>query len=282
MDICKKIYETIEVDSWQENDAIASLFLKEFVNSIDETFVFSKDKTPIAHLENLQLQYIYNSKHINLFFSLLAKYGYNMKRELISAIFELGNLVDPCQNKTMIELFLTSPVIQDISFNGKNKFKILSEQYGEFEFELASYYFRNSEPLIEYMQNNKLPYHCHENSYFISKTLKDLYSITSLCQSYFTKSYYHSYTYDEKRDIIIDLTSNSIIPKEQYDKLHQPREISVILNKEVEKELALVESKIVENFAFCQLLKIALYKQYLNSIGYQGELKQAPYTRKLT
>lgn len=64
--------------------------------------------------------------------------------------------------------------------------------------------------------------------------------------------------------------------KEQYEQIFQPEEVSVILNSQVDKELALTSEKTEQYFARSGLLKIALYKEYLQSIGYEGSLEDAP------
>ena len=64
--------------------------------------------------------------------------------------------------------------------------------------------------------------------------------------------------------------------KDKYYQLFQPQDISIIHNSSVQKELSLTRSKTQQPFDRCELLQIALYKQYLNSIGYEGSLDNAP------
>ena len=109
----------------------------------------------------------------------------------------------------------------------------------------------------------------------------ELYSITSQCRYYFKGFYYHSYTYNQTESAIIDLCYNSIIDKNQYYNIFEPQNISVILNSNVDKELDIINSKTNPESNIYHLLKIALYKEYLQNIRYQGSLEDAPIIKKL-
>lgn len=72
---------------------------------------------------------------------------------------------------------------------------------------------------------------------------------------------------------------NSIIDKDEYYNIFEPKELSIIQNRKVEEELRITNEKTNQNRDRCQLLKITLYKQYLESIGYEGRLEDAPSTK---
>ena len=72
---------------------------------------------------------------------------------------------------------------------------------------------------------------------------------------------------------------NSIIDKDEYYNIFEPRELSIIQNRKVKEELTITNEKTNQNRDRCQLLKITLYKQYLESIGYEGRLEEAPSTK---
>lgn len=76
------------------------------------------------------------------------------------------------------------------------------------------------------------------------------------------------------------MCNNSIINREQYYKIFEPNELSVILNSNILAELKVTISKTGQPTNRCKLLQIALYKQYLKSIGYQGSLEDAPVITK--
>ena len=64
--------------------------------------------------------------------------------------------------------------------------------------------------------------------------------------------------------------------KSTYDDILEPQELSVIENKEVRSKVRIVDEKICPSVNFAELLIVALYQQYLNSIGYKGSLAEAP------
>lgn len=261
--------------------SISDKVLSEFLNGIDITINFKGEMTPEDKLINLLQQYIYGSEYVDYFFKILAKYDYNMKCEIRDAMFNLGNLKNPNKNEKTIKKLLNSPCIDDISFNGKNEFTISSEQYGNFTFELASYYFRENKRVARYIRRAELPQYCHHHTYFMSKLFPDFYAITSLCGHYFDgTTFYHSYTYDKATNTIIDLSANAVVDKDSYYNILQPKEISCILNSEVIRELILTTLKTSQPLNWYAMLKIALYKEYLSSINYQGNLKDAPSLRR--
>lgn len=281
MDICTEILNSFEINNEELNIEIFDLVLKEFLKKSKHKFEFIDCENSMVKVLGIKEDYVYNSKHIKLFFKILKKYKYNMKNEIQDAIRNLGSLQDPNKNAEIINKLIKSPVIQDVSFNGRNEFSISSKQYGDFVFELASLHFKNNVEMMDYMKNNPLSNHCHMHAYFMSQLFKDFYAVTSLCKYYFKGVYYHSYTFDKDSNSIIDLCYNAIIDKGTYYRLFEPEDISVILNSKVKEELALTCKKTKQCFDRCYLLKIALYKQYLTSIGYEGDLENAPNISKI-
>lgn len=280
MGVCDKILQFNQTDNCFKNDDISDLVLRDFMDNVNDVFNFEAHDCSTSKLITLKEDYIYKSDCVKLFFDILKKYNYNMKQEIKDAIFKLGRLDDPNKNSELIKEILCSPIIQDISYNGKNEFIITSEEYGKFSFELASHYFRKNEKMNNYIKNNQLARGCHNHAYFMSTVFPDYYAITALCKYYFEGSYYHSYTYDKDSSLIIDLCYNAIISMNSYYELFEPKDISVILNCDVEKELALTNLKTDQYRDRCHLLKIALYKQYLDSINYHDDLEKAPSIKK--
>ncbi len=274
MDECEVILQKNELSVYEENSKIFDKFLNEFMSTIGINFTFAASD-PQSKVLDLKEQYIYTSKHCELFFQLLEKYGYNMIQEIKDAFFNLNRLENPADNSEMIRKFLNSPVIQDISFDNRG-FTITSEQYGKFTSEMASYVFRKNKEVLRYIDKEAIPQECHTHTYCMSSLLDDFYAITSMCKRYFKGSYYHSYTYDSEENKIIDLCSKMVMDKDMYYRLFQPQEVSVILNSNVDEELNQVKSKLEWFYGRYPLLKIALYKQYLESIGYIGNLKDGP------
>ena len=211
------------------------LVIKKLQNIIHDPKIMNDNLAPYEKAKMLQYKYGYTPQYSEIFFKTLQENGYNMRAEIQDAMFILGNLPNPNHNKEEIKKLINSKVIEDISFNGKNIFTIVSKEYGKLEFELASYFFRENEKMMSYMDITKLPCHCHNHAYYMSKIFPDLYSITSICQADFLNTYYyHTYTYGREENHIIDLCYNSIIEKNQYYNIFEPWEISVIKNSTIQ------------------------------------------------
>ncbi len=272
LDSCSKIFYDTETDL---DEKIFHTVLKEFLEATDLDCKFENNMTFIQKVKTIQNNLMRNLEYeyINLLSEILTKYGYNMKYEIKDAIFDLSNLEKPSKNKSAIKSILTSPIIQDVSFDGKRKFIISSSKYGDFTFELASHYFKRNKKISTYIRKNELPGYCHQHAYFLAKVFPDFYAITSLCSYYFKDIYYHSYTYDTYNNSIIDLCYNSIMSKEKYYSLFEAKDISVILNKDIDEELLIAERNTNQPKARYELLKIALYKQYLEKIESEQKTK---------
>lgn len=125
---------------------------------------------------------------------------------------------------------------------------------------------------------------CHTNTGYVASVVPEFYSVTSLCKCYFDEKFYHSYTHNKETKQIIDLCSNAVIDEDAYYQLYQPQELSVVLNKKLDEEYYLVnylKTTPTNPKEINRVLKIALYKQYLNGIGYHGELQNAPVIRRV-
>jgi len=279
MDICKGIFEKCETALAKKDEQLYSLVLEEFLKLASPSVDFGYLQTAGEKVRYLQSHYVYNSPYCKEFFDILKKHGYYISEEIKDAIFYLGHLERHNNNKDLITKLLNSPVIDDITFNGKNKFTITSEELGEYSFYVASLYFKNNPIMKEYIRTHELPNKCHQHVYFMSNAIGNTAAVTSICPVYFVGKYYHSYTWDQKNNFIIDLCSNAIMEKNDYYRLFEPEELSVILSQNIEDELAYTNLKSSQPLSRHHLLKIALYKQYLQSIGYSGSLEKAPYVR---
>lgn len=251
--------------------------LNYFYNLTKFSFELSEYNSNRVKIEALKFLYVYTSKHLDLFFNILKTYNYSMKTEISGAILILSQLVDFDKNKNAIKKLLKSPFIQDISFDKNHRFTIYSEEYGKFIFQIASYYFRNNPDMKLYMQNNQLHHLCHQHTYYISQLFESFYSITAFCEAGISgDTFLHSYTYNEKENIIIDLSHNAIFDTETFYSIYTPMEISRTLNKNIDKELKITLENTVQPEDICELFSIALYKYYLKNIGYEGPFEKAP------
>ena len=137
-DTCEHILQKNEFRNIEYNESVFGLVLQEFLKASQLDFNFNNlDGVESSKVLAIKEQYIYTSKYVELFFKILELYGYNMRQEIKDALFRLCHLENPRKNKEEIKTSLKSPVIQDISFNGEDKFTIFSEKYGEYVAKLA-------------------------------------------------------------------------------------------------------------------------------------------------
>jgi hypothetical protein len=259
----KYLKENMHLKSEAQSVVINSLF--------DNTY--NKDITFTEFIDS----YIYETEICKQAFEILKAHGYDMKWEIIHAIKTLGSLEDFNENSKAIKKLITSPVIKDILFDGK-KFTIAST-YGKIPFVPTKIYFKDNEKVTKYIEKETLNKRCHAHAYRFSLFFPDYTSITSLCSYDFIGKCYHSYTFNEEEKMIIDLCNNCVIPKYIYDLIIGAEEISIIKNSDVPNELRITNKKSGINIKDYNLLKIALYKEYLESINYNGSLTKAPYAK---
>lgn len=270
------MYNKLESENISNNEVIFETILDIYTQTIKKDFIFKGCNNAIDKVLSLKHSYVYDSPYCDIFFDLLKLYGYNFKQEIKDAIDNLGRLENPNDNKAIIESLLKSPVIQDISFNGRDKFTIYSEQFGTTYFTLASHYFNYVEKIKEYIKHEQLNARCHHHTLFLADILPDFYAITALCKYYFYGNYYHSFTYNPDENVIIDLCVNAVLDKDRYYYLYEAKDIVKTKNSDFSDIMRLVDQKSLHLEDYIAPLRLALYKQYLDYIGYNGSLKEAP------
>jgi len=258
-----KILENIEYKCIEDNEEIARLVITETLREMNINIKFLEDDFFIQRLNKLKREYIYESENIDVFFEILEKYGYNSKHEIIGAINRLGNLPDPKKNSELIHKLINSPYIDDITFDGREQFKISSSWFGDINFKLASARYKHNKEMVKYIKNNPLPGRCHNHTLFIRAIFPSYYAVTALCPAPFRGKYYHSFSYDSNNKNVIDLCSNAVVSEQQYKFIFEPSLVSVILNSQISEELRITKEKTNQPIERQALLKIALYKQLL-------------------
>lgn len=203
----------------------------------------------------------YDKDYSRKVFSLLAKHGYRMNREITDAMGSLGRLENPNQNKEVIKDFLLTPLIDDISFNGKDTFTIISEKLGNLTFRLANKYFQNNPKIVDYIKKKKLDACCHNHTEFLAETLPEFYSITSLCDYYFKGSFYHSYSYNKQENVAIDLCCNAVLNIGDLNHFYGAKEIMRIPNKELDLFYQETLKNTKQPEKRYKIIKMALYEQ---------------------
>lgn len=262
------------IKSCIDNNAVAASVIKDFENLLSKKFNIIhnylaqnqeiKLTQQISELMTLRDEFVYTSIYVDAFFSILERYNYHMKSEIKNAIEILAGLGEPYHNKDAIIKLLASPAIDDISFNGVDRFTILSNMYGSFSFFLATSYFKDNSNVLDYLSKANLKCHCHQNTEKLSRIFPEYRSITSLCPTYFTSHYYHSYSYNPDDLKVIDLCSKSVMDTEDYNRLFEPREISVITNRDIEDYYKEVLKYSNQPSQRNMIFKIALYNHLKN------------------
>lgn len=257
MDPYELLIET-EEKGREENELIYKKVYEELMNIIN--IQFRTNYTKYADIvRDIKDRYIYTSKYNELFFNILEKYNYHMEHEILDALYDIVHEDNNKNKSKIIKKYLLSPIINDISLEDNSTIKIYST-LGDYNFILANKYFKDNKKIIKLLNNGIIKNRCHDNTLFLSSIFKDYYSITSKCRSYFTGRYYHSYTYDEESDLIIDLCRKSLIKKEDFDRLYEPIEISKTKNSKVLSEIKKIDKEIYL-YDICMILRIALYNE---------------------
>lgn len=273
----KQFYDYYETQVYEDNEQVFGLIMQELVKIIPN--LESKYAEDVTQYSDKVLifknHFVYKTDLCEFFFDLLRKHNYNFYHEIKDAIYYLCFLDDPNDNKEVIRDFLNSPVIQDISFS-QGVFSIFSEQFGRTDVMLAAEYFRNDRAISKFLRTKELAQECNSNTKYLSRKLPTAYSITSLCPYFFMGDYYHSYTYDKDSGFIIDFTHNAVVARNDYYNIWRPRELSNVLNSELNDEIRFIDRNYLLRENYGGLLGIAIYKHYLQSIGYDGSLKDAP------
>lgn len=265
-----------------DNDKIASIVIKEFEDFLGDKFNFVTDESNnhpefkltehIGQMLGVIDEYVYKSSYVNLFFSILERHGYRMKHEIKRAMMRLAELENPFRNEDLIFTLLECPIIDDISFNGRDSFTIYSEKCGSYSFHFASSYFKSDPAILDYMSRGGLRCRCHNHTEQIADLYPNFQSITSLCSNYFLGFYYHSYSFNPEDSKVIDLCSRLVMDESDYNRLYEPREISRINNDDLSDHYNEALNNTQQPDARKMILKIALYNQLKNMSSEERKL----------
>ncbi len=267
MSLCWKQFEKTDIISRQEEE---KLFYKVWIECINKFGIQNKreldsSKTEIF-LSYLDICHTNNNNNIKLIFDILTNYNFNLESEIYYIMANLAFLKNFKYNKNKLDKLLSSPIIDDISFNN-GIFTIYSQSCGDYSFGVASYFFKDNKAVIDYIKRNKnkLETRCHYNTEFLTEQYPNLYAVTTKCLSSFANyRYYHSYAYDESNDIVIDLCLNAIMNREDYERLQHPIIVSQIQGKDIDTEFANIDKSFYDLSEIdTRLLIIALYKEYM-------------------
>ena len=209
---------------------------------------------------------IYGLSVQNVLFSLLEENNYNINYEAkeFMRMNHLKNRISgQLYENDIINMFLCSPYIEEIGSSKKGSF-IRLKDVGDFSLGYADYKFRKNRTINEYINNERLMSGCHRHVEFLVEHYPELYSITSLTGHLYNGfSFYHSYCYDEKKDMVIDLTLNLVMKKEDYDKLFKSEELFVIPGKSLSKAAHIAFYYNQDILDYFTPLASTLFQQYI-------------------
>lgn len=265
IDVGLELLKKYQIPNAEANIVTGNQVIAEFLEYCGEAACYYGDNYLYGLLQ-LREKYISNPEYIDKLYAILAKYDYNIVYDIKLAIHELAFLSDPNCNKKKIEFLLRLPYIQDISYDSQGSFKIISDELGEFEFICAKYYFmKYCNSILDYMEYSLMKKVCHAHPERLAREmeLEKLYTITSLCAFAFKGSFYHSYVYDAKKNVVIDLTLKSVIDKCAFDKIYTPKEIYRVINRDLQKEIRIADRNTEQSYLRYPVLRLALYKQFL-------------------
>ena len=202
---------------------------------------------------------------------LLRNNHYYMKKFIKDLIKHLGYAKTEEERESIIDRYLKLWLINNIKYNGVDEYTIESS-YGDYSFILADKVIKDDE-LISYISSGKHKNTCHENAVKMLDYY-DAYTVCSLVHSYFVDWYYHSYSYLEHKDMVLDICSNMLMKKSMFDDLYDTREILFMTNDDLRQ--LYFESVITTNSELedVTILKSALYLQ-------AAELDKNPKEKKI-
>lgn len=267
LDILYYIFNYYEINGCRQNGKIFMSIIDDYSKKMNQKINFNGFDDLEDYEIDLEKGYsfihelIFDEEEKDFIFNLLKSKNYYMKTFIKDLMKELGNESEKCEVEKIIDKYKRLPMINDIKFNGIDKYTI-ETTYGDFSFYLADKVL-NDDEIIKYMKEKDRRKSCHSNATTLLNSYDDLYTIVSLCRNYFVGYYYHSYEYRRDDDTVIDLCSNMFIQKDPFDDLYDTHEILFMRNDELRKLYFEKIRNIKSNLDDESVLKCAMYSHSL-------------------
>lgn len=275
---CQEIYESVEKKSTDYYDQQSERIIKAFQRINPQEFVFSPDTEGIPGLQfdELKMAILFEPDYIKRFYEIAKYFGYDERGMIRDSIKHLGMLENPNENEEIIHSLLRLPVIDDISFDSKDTFSIFSEKLGDYHFIVATEALKDNQELIEYLEKVPFANRCYSHALILAGIFEDNYSEVSLCKNIFGSNFHHAYSITPDRKTVIDLTFNGIFTMEDFKRLEEPYPFYSKQQEKLSYDIwyATKNSGLSPDTEW--LLQAALYRKYLDEIGYQGPMCEAP------
>ena len=121
--------------------------------------------------------------------------------------------------------------------------------------------FKNNKDVMKYINENETAGRCHMNVEALSSIFPKYYTISSLLESYYEGYYYHSYTYNQCENLVIDASSRIVCSKDDYDRLMCPQEIMRIKNSKLSKYFKKIDRYSRNTYEVSNVFGVALMMQ---------------------
>jgi len=248
-------------DEDKEKNMIQLFMQFRLANKFDEEII-EEDEEPLSEedyeIEELSIDEI------------LEYYDYDESFDILLVTKWLTICANDNDIEKQVELCKRFRTIDEILYNGENKFTIISSEYGSFTFSPATEQETNNKKIKNFIERYSNSYFSHDRAKRLMLLNNNYTAITSVCDEIFGRKYYHSYILDTKNNKVIDLTNNIIMEKESYDLLFRPQELSQI-NLETFKEKRKEANKWAKennvnrsNWSYEPLVTIAIMNQINN------------------
>lgn len=235
----EKIDLDLIYDNWEEeNERKQMEMFKNVINEYSKLCnVDFRKENKIAHddyevFDSLFQLTVAQPQFFKEFHNILNKYKFNDKTYLdylIKKITKKASNVD-----AFIDGLIDIGMIDDAYDEEDNSVSIES-CLGKYNFFFANEYYSENDEIVEYIKHGDIRRNCHVNTLFLLKCLRKGEAVTTKCSSMFNSLYYHSYYRCD--GMICDLNINCVMSEEDYNKIYNPKIISVVnINNLEEKQ----------------------------------------------
>ncbi len=265
LDIFNCLFNYYEVRSELQNGQIFIKVIDEINRRLNASFKYSYDFDSVEDYEqNIAAgvfainSLVFDDDYQKFILALLGNNHYYMKIFIKDLIKKIGNAKSQEEREIVIDQYQRLLLINNIKFNGVDKYTIQSA-YGDYSFLLADQVLTDEE-IISYIKSGEHQKTCHENAAMLLD-YSDAYCVCSLARNYFVDWYYHSYSYLEENDLVLDICSNSLTEKKTFDDLFSPKEIFFMRSEDLKRIYFDKIKNIKSEFDECSYFKCALYLQ---------------------
>ena len=184
-------------------------------------------------------------------------------RSIISNISSHLPKNDKKTNDILINSYSIYKMIEEIKIESNFcSIKFIDEKKKKIAFK-AYYFGEKYEEMLDKTQY-KLNGRCHSATleYLKMNAHNNICAVTSICLNINNMFYFHSYIWDKDTNMIIDLSRNIVMNKEDYDYLFTYKEINVLSYKEFEEYIKQYENNYYNHLLYLALITLSEEKKH--------------------